>query len=164
MPLSPLVSPQFLPKSSSAENHCVTWGTWAKKQESPTSRDACFLAFCCFCTNHFVRDRKGTPKNFCDKDFAEFSAELSGAICLKTLVLLGSVLELFRKFFGAVHAILWLWGSLLALDFRPLLIRLVRQQNPGALLGITKETTTPLGSASLQSFKCFFRTSSIRFI
>ena len=31
------------------------------------------------------RDREGTPKNLCDKDFAE----LSGAICLKTLVLLG---------------------------------------------------------------------------
>ena len=33
-------------------------------------------------------DGKGTPKNFCDKDFAELSGELSGAICLKTLVLL----------------------------------------------------------------------------
>ena len=32
------------------------------------------------------------------------SCELSGAICLKTLVLLGSALELFRKFFGAVRA------------------------------------------------------------
>ena len=32
-----------------------------------------------------VRDRKGTPKNFCDKDFAQLSGELSGAICLKTL-------------------------------------------------------------------------------
>ena len=31
-----------------------------------------------------LRDRKGTPKNFCDKDFAELSGELSGAICLKT--------------------------------------------------------------------------------
>ena len=29
----------------------------------------------------FIRDRKGTPKNFCDKDFAERSGELSGAIC-----------------------------------------------------------------------------------
>ena len=37
-----------------------------------------------------IGDRKGTPKNFCDKDFAELSGELSGAICLKTLVLLGS--------------------------------------------------------------------------
>ena len=36
------------------------------------------------------RDRKGTPKNFCDKDFAELSGELSGAICLKTLVLMGN--------------------------------------------------------------------------
>ena len=42
-----------------------------------------------------LRDRKGTPKNLCDKDFAELSGELSGAICLKTLVLLGSALELF---------------------------------------------------------------------
>ena len=65
----------------------------------------------------FVRDRKGTPKNFSDKDLAELSAEFSGAICLKTLVLLGSALELFRKLFGAVRAILWLWGSVLALEF-----------------------------------------------
>ena len=50
--------------------------------------------------NCFVRDRKGTPKNLCDEDFAELSGELSGAICLKTLVLLASALESFRKFFG----------------------------------------------------------------
>ena len=61
-----------------------------------------------------VRDRKGTPKNLCDKDFAEHSGDLSAAICLKTLVLLGSALELFRTFIGAVRAILWLWGSFLA--------------------------------------------------
>ena len=30
-----------------------------------------------------MRYRKGTPKNFCDKDFAELLGELSGAICLK---------------------------------------------------------------------------------
>ena len=30
-----------------------------------------------------IRDRKGTPKNFCDKDFAELSGELSGAIASK---------------------------------------------------------------------------------
>ena len=61
--------------------------------------------------------QKGTPKNLCDKDFAELSGELSGAIRLKTLVFLGSaLLELFKKFFGAVRAILWLWGSFLALD------------------------------------------------
>ena len=53
-----------------------------------------------------VRDREGTPKNLCDKDFAELSGELSGPNCLKTLVLLGSALELFRKFFGAVRAAL----------------------------------------------------------
>ena len=44
-----------------------------------------------------------------DKDFAELSGELSGAICLKTLILLGSAHQLFRKFFGTVHAIFWLW-------------------------------------------------------
>ena len=65
----------------------------------------------------FFRDRKGTPKNFCDKDFAELSRELSGAISLKTLFLLGSALELFSKCFGAVRAIFWLWGSFLAPDF-----------------------------------------------
>ena len=51
------------------------------------------------------RDRKGTPKKLCNKDFAEFSAELSGAVCLKTLVLFGRELELFRNFFGVVRAI-----------------------------------------------------------
>ena len=61
-------------------------------------------------------DRKGTPKNLCDTGFAELSGELSGAIRLKTLVLLGSDLELFRKFFGAVRAMFWLWGSFWALD------------------------------------------------
>ena len=56
--------------------------------------------------NPGVRDRKGTPMNFCDKDFSELSGELSGAICL-----MGSALELFRKFFGTVRVIFWLWGS-----------------------------------------------------
>ena len=65
----------------------------------------------------FLRTRKGTPKNFCDKDLIELSGELSGAICLKTLLLLGSALELFRKFFGAVRAIFWRWGSFLAPEF-----------------------------------------------
>ena len=52
-----------------------------------------------------LRDRKGTPKKFgvntqgqkrypkevlSDKDVAELSGELSGAICLKTLVLIGN--------------------------------------------------------------------------
>ena len=36
----------------------------------------------------------GSPKNLCDKDFAELSGELSGAICLKALVLLRCPLEL----------------------------------------------------------------------
>ena len=66
-----------------------------------------------------IRGRKGAPKNFCGKDFAELSGELSGTICLTTLVLMGngrSPLELFRKFFGAVRAIFWLWGSSLAPD------------------------------------------------
>ena len=38
----------------------------------------------------WIRDRKGTPKNLGDKDFAELSGELSGAICLKALVLLAT--------------------------------------------------------------------------
>ena len=32
-------------------------------------------------------DRKGTTKKLCDKDSAERSGELSGAICLKTIIL-----------------------------------------------------------------------------
>ena len=47
------------------------------------------------CISFLIRDRTCTPKNFCDKDFAELSGELSGEICLKTLVLLGSALKLF---------------------------------------------------------------------
>ena len=34
--------------------------------------------------------QKRYPKNFCDKDFAKLSGELSRAICLKTLVLMGN--------------------------------------------------------------------------
>ena len=55
------------------------------------------------------------PKNSCDKDFAELSGELSGAICLTTLVIMGTTLELVRKFFGAVRAIFLALGFLLAL-------------------------------------------------
>ena len=58
-----------------------------------------------------IRDRKGAPKNLYDKYFAELWGGLSGAIRLKTLDLLGSALELFRKFLGIVRAIFWLWGS-----------------------------------------------------
>ena len=65
-------------------------------------------------------DRKGTTKKLCDKDFAEHSGELSGAICLNTpcfrWVMTGNPLELFRKFFGAVRAIFG-FGVLLAPDF-----------------------------------------------
>ena len=63
------------------------------------------------------RDRKGTTKKVCDKDFAERSDELSGAIASKPLfyrVMTGNPLELFTKFFGAVCAIFWLCGSFLA--------------------------------------------------
>ena len=58
---------------------------------------------------HFkIWDRKGAPKNLCDNDFAELSSELSGAICLKTLVLVGqcprivqmNALVLFVRFVG----------------------------------------------------------------
>ena len=46
-----------------------------------------------------ARDGKGTPKNFCDKDFAELSGELSGAICLKTLVLMGNSVDVSDIFY-----------------------------------------------------------------
>ena len=60
-----------------------------------------------------IRDRKGTTKKLCEKDFAERSGELSGANWLQTLVLLGSdlvaptncsenSLVLFVRFFGFV--------------------------------------------------------------
>ena len=56
-------------------------------------------------------DRKGTTKKLRDKDLAERSGALSGAICLKTLVLQANVtpsncsenyLVLFVRFFGFV--------------------------------------------------------------
>ena len=71
----------------------------------------------------YIRDRRGTPKNLRDKNFAELSGELSGVICLKPLVLLGSALELFRRFFRAVRAIFGLWGSSLALFYIALIVR-----------------------------------------
>ena len=40
-----------------------------------------------------------------------FATKISGAICLKYLVLPGSAPELFRRFFSAVREIFWLWGS-----------------------------------------------------
>ena len=51
-----------------------------------------------------LRDRNGTPKNLCDKDFVELSGELSGAICLKNPCFIGRALELFSKNFGTVRA------------------------------------------------------------
>ena len=45
----------------------------------------------CVCNDlNMFGDRKGTTKELCDKDFAERSGKLSGAVCLKTLVLLGN--------------------------------------------------------------------------
>ena len=54
---------------------------------------------------------KVPQRTFATKIFAELSGELSGAIFLKTLVLL------FRKLFGAVRAIFWLWGSFWVPEF-----------------------------------------------
>ena len=53
-----------------------------------------------------------------DKDFAELSGELSGAICLKTPVLLGRALELFRK---SVVLFVRFFGIQLLFLFRPLI-------------------------------------------
>ena len=36
-----------------------------------------------------IKDRKRTPKNMRDKDFAELSGELSGAICPRTPCFIG---------------------------------------------------------------------------
>ena len=38
------------------------------------------------CPRLRIGDRKGTTKKLCDRDLAERSGELSGAICIKTLV------------------------------------------------------------------------------
>ena len=53
--------------------------------------------------------------NLVSQDVGKLSGELSGAICLRTLVLLGSALESFRKVFGALRAIFGLRGSFLPL-------------------------------------------------
>ena len=62
-----------------------------------------------------IGDREGTTKKLCDKDFAERSGELSGAICLKALFLLGNdpviPSNCSEKFFGAVRAIFGLCAS-----------------------------------------------------
>ena len=50
-----------------------------------------------------TQGQKRYPKELEQQRFCELSGELSGAICLTTLVLLGSALELFRSFFGAVR-------------------------------------------------------------
>ena len=52
-----------------------------------------------------VGDKKDTAKKLCDKYFAERSGELSGAVCLKTLVLPGNDRQPPRNLFGAVRAI-----------------------------------------------------------
>ena len=87
---------------------------------------------------HISGAEKGTPKNFCDKDFAELSGEFSGAICLKPLVLLGSALELFRKFFGTVHAIFWVWGSFLVPEHSGLLDAMFFWMSLLQLLSLTR--------------------------
>ena len=46
-------------------------------------------------------EREGTTKELCDNDFVELPGELSSAIFLRNLVLLGNALELFRTYFGA---------------------------------------------------------------
>ena len=60
-----------------------------------------------------VRDEKGTTKNLCDNKFAKLSGEISGAICLKTHVLLNTEYcsKTVRKMFGSVRVNLWLCGS-----------------------------------------------------
>ena len=47
-----------------------------------------------------------------NKELRPFFSGTEIGICLKTLALLGSALEMFRKFFGAVRAMFWFWGSL----------------------------------------------------
>ena len=82
---------------------------------SETQQGLCNLAASPLNKEHIeeVRNRKGTTKKLCDQDVAERSGELSGAIWLKTLALLGrdlvmplnnseNSLVLFVQFFGFV--------------------------------------------------------------
>ena len=57
--------------------------------------------------------QKRYPKEVMRQRFCRTFGELSGAVCLKILVLVGSALELFRRFFATVRVIFWLWGSFL---------------------------------------------------
>ena len=61
----------------------------------------------------FAAFRAGITKSLCDTGFAESLCELSGAICLEALVLMGSALEVVSKFVGAVRVILGLCESFL---------------------------------------------------
>ena len=78
---------------------------WPPGRETPPTRAVTGKVCLCLCAFSFpdrlsigsvffspgevsilVGDRKGTAKKLCDKDFAERSGELSGAICLKILL------------------------------------------------------------------------------
>ena len=50
---------------------------------------------------------------------------ISGVVCLKIVVSLGNALDLFRKLFGAAHAILGLWGFSLPLENSPCVVTLL---------------------------------------
>ena len=76
---------------STKKNRPLPWLSPRTPPSPPPSRKRKIFSKCppSFFLPDIVRDRKGTPKNFCDKDFAELSGELSGLLCLKTLVLMG---------------------------------------------------------------------------
>ena len=68
-----------------------------------------------------IGDSKGTTKKACDKDFAERSAELPGAICLKNIVVQGNDRQppqiVLKILWCCSRMLFWLCGSSLAPEF-----------------------------------------------
>ena len=95
------------------------WGTVSKKKLNCGQRTVSLQKLPPFPSKAKVKDRKGTPKRLCHKDFPQLSGEVSGVICLKSLVSFGGALESFRNFFGAVRVMFWLCGSCLNLERGP---------------------------------------------
>ena len=91
------------PPRKAPKMYCVTLG--AKRPITKATRDEA-AANTVIDTNVInketkIKDKKGTPKNFCDKNFAELSGELSGAIATKVPSNCSeNSLVLFVRFFG----------------------------------------------------------------
>ena len=79
----------------------------------PSRKRACFLEGAAW----NVQGQRRYPKELVRQSFCRtFGWTFWCDLPQNRYWLLGSALELFRKFFGAARAILWLWGSFWALE------------------------------------------------